>query len=115
MAKGGSAGAVTWVVVENKFPQIADRLGRDADAIVRKTAMDIEAHAKMAAPVDTGILRASIQAAAVAPKHWRVTVGAEYGIYLEMGTRFMAPRPYFNPAIQAVWPAFQAAMRTVMG
>lgn len=109
------AAGVTWVVVENRFPQIADALAYDADLLVRKAAMDIEAHSKMRAPVDTGILRGSIQAAAVAPKHWRVTVGAEYGIYLEYGTRFMAPQPYFQPAIDTVWPSFQSAMRRVMG
>lgn len=107
--------SVRWVVVENRFPRIIADMNRNADMLVRKAAMDIEAHAKMRAPVDTGILRASIQAAAVAPRHWRVTVGADYGIYLEYGTRFMAPQPYFQPAIDQVWPSFQSAMRGVMG
>lgn len=101
---------VTWTVVENRFPQIIRAMEQQADQVVRKTAMDLEARAKVRAPVDTGILRASIQAAAVGPRHWRVTVGAEYGIYVEMGTRFQRAQPFLEPAADEVWPAFQAAM-----
>lgn len=108
MARGG--GGLRWVVVENRFPQIIAAMERQADLVVRKTAMDLEAQAKMLAPVDTGMLRASIQAFAVAPRHWAVVVGVEYGVYLEYGTRHNAPQPFMMPAKDIVWPAFQAAM-----
>lgn len=109
-----SRSTVRWVVVENRFPQVIRALEDRADLIVRKTAMDLEARAKMRAPVDTGVLRASISAAAVGPRHWRVTVGADYGWYLEMGTRFMRAQPYLGPAADEVWPAFTSAMRQVL-
>lgn len=105
---------VRWVVEENNWPKLVRELEDKADLIVRKTAMDIEAGAKVRAAVDTGVMRASIQASRVADRHWRVTVGAEYAIYVEYGTRHSAPQPFMDPAVAAVWPAFQAAMRAVL-
>lgn len=110
-----SRATVRWVVVEDRFPGIIRDLETQADLIVRKTAMDLEARAKVRAPVDTGILRASIQATAVAPRHWRVTVGAEYGWFVEMGTRYNRAQPFLQPSADEVWPAFQSAMRQVLG
>ena len=105
---------VRWVVEQNNWAKISRQLDDKADLIVRKTAMDLEAQAKVRAAVDTGVMRGSIQASRVAERHWRVTVGAEYGIYVEYGTRFSAPQPYMGPAVDLVWPAFQAAMRAVL-
>lgn len=39
---------------------------------------------------------------------WQVRVGAEYGIYLERGTRNHPPYPFFHPAIRQ----FEATPRT---
>jgi HK97 gp10 family phage protein len=110
-----SAGnAVTWKVIYNHLPQIAKGMENRAAQIVAKTALDIEAGAKVRAPVDTGTLRASIQARRISPTHWIVTVGVDYGIYLEYGTRFMGARPYFGPAIRAVRSSFNQAMKGVV-
>jgi HK97 gp10 family phage protein len=110
-----SAGnAVTWKVVYNHFPEIIKGMEGKAARIVAKTALDIEAGAKLRAPVDTGTLRASIQARKVSATHWIVTVGVDYGIYLEYGTRHMAARPYFAPAIRAVRASFNQAMKGVV-
>lgn len=104
---------MTWRIVENKFPQIIAGMEAKADAIVTKTAMDLEAHAKSRAPVDTGTLKNSIQATRVGAAHWRIVVGADYGMYVEWGTVNMAAQPFFQPAIQAVTPAFLTAIRKV--
>lgn len=104
---------MTWRIVENKFPQIIAGMEAKADAIVTKTAMDLEAHAKSRAPVDTGTLKNSIQATRVGVAHWRIVVGADYGMYVEWGTVNMAAQPFFQPAIQAVTPAFLTAIRKV--
>lgn len=106
--------SVKWVVVENNWPAVRRGLETKADAIVARTALGIEAGAKVRAAVRTGFMRGSIQAVQVGPRHWRVTVGAEYGIYQEYGTVFSAPRPFFEPAIDEAWPAFQEAMRRVL-
>lgn len=50
--------------------------------------------------VRTGNLAASIEKERVGPKHWKVYVGAYYGIYVEYGTRYMIAQPYFRPAIR---------------
>jgi HK97 gp10 family phage protein len=42
-----------------------------------------------------------------------VAVGADYGIYLEFGTRYMPAQPYFYPAVEAVRPGFEAALSAI--
>ena len=100
--------------MENRFPSIIAGMEAKAEAIVAKTAMDLEAHAKSRAPVDTGTLKNSIQATRVGDAHWRVVVGVDYGMYVEWGTVHMAAQPFFQPAIQAVTPAFLTAIRQVV-
>lgn len=99
----------------NNFPRIKAHMVMQAEAATGKAAMDIAAGAMRRAAIDTGFLRSSIQARKIGPAHWRVTVGAEYGIYVEFGTRFMGAQPYFFPAIAEVSPSFIAAMRRIAG
>ena len=100
-------------VVVNHIPAIQAGMEQRAGQIVRKTALDLEAQMKLRAAVDTGFLRSSIQAQKVGRSHWVVTVGAEYGIYVEYGTRFNRAQPFFFPAIGEVRPAFIDAMRSI--
>lgn len=48
--------------------------------------------------VDTGRLRQSIVALKIEPGRWRVGTNLEYALYLEFGTRRIAPRPFMRPA-----------------
>lgn len=50
--------------------------------------------------VRTGHLRSSIKAKKVGTGHWKIEVGAPYGIYVEYGTRYMRAEPFFRPAIE---------------
>lgn len=102
-------------VVSNDFPRLSAAMAAKADAIVAKTTMDLEAQMKVRAAVRTGFLRASIQGSRVGPAHGRVVVGAEYGAYVEYGTRHTAAQPFREPAVNVVRPAFLAAMRKVIG
>lgn len=104
---------LTWKIVQNDFPKIIAGLENKAEAIVAKTALDLEGHAKSRAPVDTGTLKNSIQATKIGPAHWRVVVGVDYGMYVEWGTANMGAQPFLQPAILAVTPAFRAAMKKV--
>lgn len=107
--------SVHTIVLSNDLGKIADGMEDKASQFVRKAALDIQAGAQVRAPVDTGALRASIQAVqASGPLHWQVRVGVEYGIYVEMGTRHMAAQPYLGPAAEAVRSDFLRAMRTVV-
>ena len=105
---------VSWHIRENRFPSIIQGMEAKAEAIVAKAAMDLEAHAKSLAPVDTGTLKNSIQATKIGDARWRVVVGAEYGMYVEWGTVHSPAQPFFQPAINAVTPAFLSAIRTVL-
>jgi HK97 gp10 family phage protein len=80
---------------------------------VLKTAADIEATAKTAAPVDTGNLRSSIQHRPTGDLSAEVTVGAEYAMYVEFGTSKMGAQPYLLPAVEHAAPVFQSAIRSL--
>ncbi len=78
---------------------------------VAKIARDAEGQMKTMCPVDTGFLKSSILAVQTGPGQWQITVGASYGIYIEMGTVKMAARPFFYPALAIVQPAFIEVVR----
>lgn len=64
--------------------------------------------------VDTGAL---INSLFVSRLDWHtvmVGVGAEYGLYLELGTRSMSPRPFLSPAIAAIKQEFEEAIRNAV-
>ncbi|HNG95810.1 MAG TPA: HK97 gp10 family phage protein, partial [Acidobacteriota bacterium] len=86
-----------------------------ASAVVRKTALDIEADAKERAPVDTGVLRNSIQATPAGPLRWIIGEGAEYAAFVEFGTSRAPAQPHLLPAVEAARPGFQAAMSKIAG
>ena len=98
------------VIQSNNFASIAAGLEARASAVVAKTALDVEARAKTNAPVDTGFLRNSI-ATETNGLTATVSVGAEYAVYQEYGTRFQAAQPFLIPAVEVVRPAFYEAMR----
>lgn len=127
------------VTLESRLPAVRAALRREMGVVVAKTAGDAERVAKesMTGPkhgrvyarrlpgggvvfhqasapgeapaIDFGTLANSIEAVPEGPLAWAVVVGAEHGLYLETGTRHMAPRPFMGPAIKAVTPAFVAA------
>jgi HK97 gp10 family phage protein len=57
---------------------------------------------------DTGNLIASIFYGMENDLSGRVVVSAKYGLYLEVGTARMAPRPFLSPALAHVEPSFIA-------
>lgn len=98
-------------IVFNDIPKLRAALRPRASQIIRKAAFDIEAGAKTTVPVDTGNLKNSIQTHMDGDIQATVAAHAEYAIYVEMGTYRMAARPYLVPALEAVRPSAEAAMR----
>ncbi len=115
------------------------RLAGELAKIVAESAFEVEARAKVGAPVDTGALRASIytrtfrgsgysQAAGVAkglrpgrtakaapqPKSAMeafVAAGVSYAVYVEYGARGRPARHFMGRALRSVAPRFRARVR----
>lgn len=85
-----------------------------ASAAVAKTALDIEATAKMYAPVDTGALMGSISSDVNALSA-EIGPTVEYGAYVEEGTSRMAPQPYMGPAADQHIPDLERAFDAIAG
>jgi HK97 gp10 family phage protein len=121
-------------VVFNKLPKLSREAEFRAQAAVSKAAFDIEANAKVsmqgpktgvlygnhqasapkeAPAVDTGALINSITVEFPSRLTGIIAPHTEYAIYLEYGTRNMAPRPFMRPAAEKVRPAFIQAMKQV--
>lgn len=118
-------------IVYNHFPRIAAALPREAARVVQETVLDIEGRIKteMAAAksgrmygghqasapgeapaVDTGALIGSIQTE-VQGTEGVVFTNMGYAVFLEYGTRHMAPRPFMTPAAEAARSEFMRKMR----
>ena len=110
----------------NHIPNLTDSMRANAIEAVAKAAFDIEAHAKTLVPVDTGTLKNSIQRtiddgglAATIPAGdgstppGSTTASAEYGLYVEYGTKYSRAQPFMRPAAEKVRPAFIEVMRRV--
>lgn len=97
----------------NGFDALARRVDTNSGHAARTWSANVKNLAKMKAPVRTGYLRDSITSERLGPKHWKVKVGAHYGIYVEYGTRYMAAQPYFRPAVREANRMFRQQMRKV--
>lgn len=122
------------IVVYDLLPEIAEKLDKALDELVKKAAFDIQAQAQAKAPVDTGFLKNSIYVKTphestygdaqepeagqtllpeVEPpkKHEAVVaVGANYGVYVEFGSVHGPAQPYLSPAVAQVEPMFLVAL-----
>lgn len=129
-------------IVFDRLPELRGLLRQRADLAIRKAALDIQMQAQATVPVRYGYLKNSIhivthdssghaqaqaEARAANPQERMlpevarpgelqavVAVGAEYGVYVEMGTRHQAARPYLGPAAERIFPALKAAMAQLL-
>lgn len=126
---------------KSKIPSLLKKERKEIDRVIRASAFRVEALAKLAAPVDTGLLRASIytttsrdSSRAQAEGETRkldptadlgneptvgeltavVSVGAEYGIYVEMGGKRGAAQPYLEPALEEVARDLRVEVRRLL-
>lgn len=99
------------VTVNLRLDQAEREIRARVQALAAKAALDIEAHAKARAPVDTGLLRNSITAVEVTPDSWLITSPVRYSVFVNYGTSKMAARPYMEPAVEAVRPMLEAGLR----
>lgn len=78
--------------------------------VVKKHGAAMHKAALRNVPVDTGHLKRSITLE-VNSMTATVQEHADYGIYVEMGTRYMGAQPYMKPALNSVEGAFVADLR----
>jgi HK97 gp10 family phage protein len=124
----------------NHFPQISDELHTALALAVKAVAFQLQAAIQSNAPVDTGFLRNSVYVVTIDSSSYGqgggptakdtyllppvgvpdddmsawVGVGANYGIYLEFGTRFMPAQPYFMLAVRATEHFFDSLVQQIV-
>ena len=80
--------------------------------VVKKHGAAMHKAALRNVPVDTGHLKRSITIEILdGGMTAKVQEHADYGIYVEMGTRYMGAQPYMKPALNSVEGAFVADLR----
>lgn len=101
----------TW---QSNIPKAKTLSRADLRKLIRAATLRIEAEAKIGAPVDTGFLRNSIASSFPDDQTGVVSVGAEYGIYVEMGTVHAPAQPFLLPAAERVMQGFEAELKKVL-
>lgn len=104
---------VTTVVVQHSFDRINSRVQHNVGKVVLATAAKIVAHAQQSmggvippsAPgrppaIRTGFLKASGHAVQLNDLTAAAAFDSEYAPHLELGTIYMAPRPFLMPAVR---------------
>lgn len=113
-----------------RLNSIIQNTGRNTQQMLKAIGFQIEAKAKMKAPIDTGALRNSIYVAdqdnnnppfesdetLPNPPTNSVYVGpsVEYAIYQELGTSFMSPQPFMIPALREVERDLEQSARMLL-
>lgn len=101
------------VTSKNDLPRIASQIDRALSQLLRKHAFGIEAKAKAHAPVDTGLLRNSIQTNIEGPLKASVGTNVEYAAYQEFGTRHQKGTPFLTPAADEQKKEFESDVRNL--
>lgn len=101
------------VTSKNDLPRIASQLDRALSQLLRKHAFGIEAKAKALAPVDTGLLRNSVQTNIDGPLKATVGTNVEYAGYQEFGTRHQKGTPFLTPAADEQKKEFEKDVRNL--
>lgn len=103
-------------VTDGPGAELLARLPERVTDALRAAGAEGEATAKVLAPVDTGYLRNSIGHDLVEPGvAMELTAAAHYAVYVELGTRHMAARPFMAPAAVAARQGFEDAARRYLG
>lgn len=128
--------AINWKIDFQKLDAYAKKVDRSIPDVVAAIGFAIQAKAAQIAPRDTGALVNSIYVRTFdsnplpsvtteanrvqlprPENNKNVIVGpsVEYGLYVEMGTRSMGPRPYLAPAVRQTKAQFDRELRRVFG
>ncbi len=94
-------------MIEWHGENVVDEIGKRIDANMLQLGSAVVRFATDLAPKRTGRLATSIGYDYSLTTHTLVfTVDAPYGVFVEYGTRNMAPHPYLRPALNMVGPVY---------
>lgn len=85
--------------ISSRLKNIAQSVKDFASQEPEKIANEMVEKMQAIAPVDTGYLRDHIQVSDTTENSATVISEADYSIYVEFGTRFMAAQPFFFPVV----------------
>lgn len=94
--------------------RLTERLPQAGFEVISQAADRMVSDAKSFAPVRTGFLRDNIMITNQNAYAIQVSSLAYYSIFVEFGTRFMQPEPFFLPAVMQNIPS-PAALLTALG
>jgi len=98
--------------VTPKLRRFREKMPEKVTDEILRVGAQMEAYAKSIVPVRTGYLRSTIVFRAFErPLMFWFGATAPYASFVEFGTRFMAPRPYLRPALDAYLPRLMAAIK----
>jgi len=105
-------------MAKNAFLACAAMLPQACETLVKKTSFDLKGNVQAKIiendQVDTGHMLNSVDVRdGENPYSKYVVVGAEYGIYQNYGTRYLPPRPFWEPSIDRTRSSFEAALRAI--
>ncbi|MEU7590636.1 hypothetical protein AB0A95_30640 [Micromonospora sp. NPDC049230] len=95
------------------------RIGAQGAAVLRMSAFAVEGWAKTFVPVDSGHLLSTIGPPQFSgdgrsgAMEAAISATARYAVYVEWGTRNMAPRAFMGPALDRVSGQFVAAVAAI--
>lgn len=106
---------VRFVVKSNRFPSCPAKMRAAAGKRIHAAGFRVEGDAKGRAPVDTGALRASLINTPTGPLSTTISAGVDYALFVERGTRRMAPQSFMQPAMEAEQPRLEASFANIEG
>jgi hypothetical protein len=96
---------------ESRIPELSLAALEATAAAVEWAGFAMERIAKSRARVDTGFMRGEIRFEMLDRFEGELRGNAEYTIFHEYGTRYMAAQPMFGPAAEEIRPGFEERVR----
>jgi hypothetical protein len=82
--------------LQSKAPDLIDDV---LAKVAIQTANRAQSNIRAVGAIDTGFMINSTRARKSKPLSWTVGTAADYGVYIEFGTRYVSPRPWLGPAM----------------
>lgn len=100
------------IINEDNARQIENAFDAQIAKALEEIGLLAEGYAKKACPVDTGRLRASItHQIDTGSDSVYIGTNVEYGVYVEMGTRYRKAKPYLKPAATEHGSQYRSVLR----